>query len=314
MINKNWRVIVNPNAGSGKGERDWEVISQMLSNNGFNFDPVFTTKIGDAAIYANNSIQEKYCNFIVIGGDGTLNETINGILKAKNYFAGEIYVGMITVGTGNDWGRMFGIPMNYAEAIRTIKRKCTIRQDVGVVHYFENKLPKSRYFVNIAGMGFDAEVAKHTNVLKQKGKRGSLLYVYSLIRCLLNYRSVRTQIKVDEVDLHTDVFSLSVGIGKFNGGGMEQLPNAIPDDGLFDLTIINKMNKLEIVRSMRRLYNGTLLEHPKVSSFTGKTVDILAANNFRLEADGETLGEPPYRFEILEKHLNVIVGNDWCRN
>src|SRR5690606_32385111 len=119
--------------------------------------------------------REGYREFIIVGGDGTLNEVINGIFAQKDLDPIEITIGMIPVGTGNDWCRMFGIPFNYHEAVKTILKGKTFIQDVGKVYFLRQQQQYKRYFINIAGIGFDAVVAKKGNDLKEQGKSSIFL-------------------------------------------------------------------------------------------------------------------------------------------
>jgi YegS/Rv2252/BmrU family lipid kinase len=308
MKKPNWLVIVNPNAGRKKGVKDWKQISSLLDHYRLNYLPVFTERPKHAIVLSRNYIVEGYRHILVVGGDGTMNEVVNGVFRQKACRTTDITLGMITVGTGNDWGRMFDIPSTYREAIRTILRSNTILQDVGKVKYLYNNSKKKRYFVNIAGLGFDAEVVRKSNSLKEKGRGGALLYLVTIFRSLMNYKHVNAMISVDGLAVENQIFSLNVGICKFSGGGMIQVPNAIPDDGLFDMTVINSMPKLRVIRSLRRLYNGTINDHPKVDSYTGKSIRVESSDTIHLETDGETLGHTPIEFSIIPKSVRVITG------
>ena len=124
----------------------------------------------------------------------------------------------------------------------------------------------------------------------------------------MNYKHVNALISVDGLAMENQIFSLNVGICKFSGGGMIQVPNAIPNDGLFDMTVINSMSKMRVIRSLRRLYNGTINEHPKVDSYTGKSIRIESTDKIHLETDGETLGHTPIEFSIIPKSVRIITG------
>ena len=303
-----WLVIVNPNAGRKKGIRDWEEISSLLSKYRIRHHAVFTERPEHAIHLSRTHIEEGFRYIIVVGGDGTMNEVVNGVIQQKACESTEITLGMITVGTGNDWGRMFGIPSNYREAIRTLLRNNTFIQDAGMVKYLNDSNTESRYFVNIAGLGFDAEVARKSNRQKEKGRGGSLLYIVNILTSLINYKHVNALISVDGLDIENKIFSMNVGICKYSGGGMIQVPNAIPDDGLFDMTVINRMRKTKIIRSLKRLYDGTITEHPKVDSYTGKSIRVESSDKIRLETDGETLGHTPIEFTIIPKSVKIITG------
>jgi diacylglycerol kinase family enzyme len=215
---------------------------------------------------------------------------------------------MITVGTGNDWGRMHGIPADYEEAIKILTLNKTFIQDAGKVRYCNKNEPVDRYFVNIAGMGFDAEVTRKSNRLKQRGKGGPFLYFVNIFTSLLNFRHVEALINVDGQNVVNKIFSLNVGICRYNGGGMIQAPTAIPDDGLFDLTVIRKLSKPNVIFSLKRLYNGTIHKHPKVDIYTGRSIRIESRDTIRLETDGESLGHTPIEFRIIPRSVKVLTG------
>ena len=152
-----WYIIVNPNAGKRLGERDWHKIESLLNQYGLQHRVRFTQSKGHA---------------IQLTREGTMNEVVNGCFRQKVCSTTELCLSAITVGTGNDWGRMFGIPTSYGEAVRIIHEKKTCLHDTGVVRYFRGAQRDKRYFINIAGLGFDALVVKRTNRQKEKGRKG----------------------------------------------------------------------------------------------------------------------------------------------
>ena len=175
--------MVNPRAGAGKSVIDWPVISRLLNMYDIRFSHAFTEYKFHAVELTVQAIVKGYRNIVAVGGDGTLNEVVNGIFIQKTVSPSDITVGVIGVGTGNDWFRMYEIPHNYEECVRAIKNKRVFKQDVGVAEYYESSVRHTRYFINAAGVGFDAEVARRTNRLKDL-KRGALLYILSLIKRL----------------------------------------------------------------------------------------------------------------------------------
>ena len=308
MSKNEWLVIVNPNAGTGKCRKDWPLIDSILKRKNFKYFTVFTERRLHAILLTRNFIREGYRKIIIVGGDGTLNEVINGIFAQEICPSDDIIIGMIPVGTGNDWARMFSIPGNYEKAADTIKEQKVFLQDAGKVLFCIKNRLFNRYFINIAGTGFDAIVAKKTNTLKEKGKSGTFLYFYNILTSLLGFRSSEVTIEIDGKRFRDDIFSLNVGICKYNGGGMMQVPNADPADGLFDITVIRKIGKLSVIRNIGRLYNGTIIRHHRVRSLRGKSVSVYANSPVYLETDGESLGHSPFEFEIIPGSLRVIQG------
>ena len=288
--------------------RDWGLIEGWLNHFKFKYHPVFTEYPRHAIHLTRDLVERGYKRIIAVGGDGTMNEVVNGVFLQQRFKTTEISLGMITVGTGNDWGRMFAIPRDYKEAVQVLLENRTFIQDAGMVEYKRNGTSENRYFVNIAGLGFDAEVVRKTNRLKEKGKGGPLLYLINIFTSLINYKFVNAVISVDGTDLEHEILSMNVGICKYNGGGMISVPGAVPDDGLFDLTVINRMSRPNIIWSLRRLYDGTINEHPRVDSFTGKSIRVESKDRIMLETDGESLGHTPLEFSILPKSVKIITG------
>ena len=308
MIEKDWLIIVNPNAGAGKCRKDWPVIEKILKLKNFRYQAVFTERKFHAIILTRNLIQKGFSKIIVAGVDGTLNEVIIGIFAQKICETSDITIGMIPVGTGNDWARMFGIPSDYSKAAEIIEEQKIFLQDAGKVIFNINNRFFNRYFINIAGTGFDAIVARKTNDLKEKGKSGVFLYFYNILISLFRYRSSCITINVDGNKFDDQVFSLNIGICKYNGGGMMQVPNADPADGLFDITVIRRIKKFSVMLNLGRLYNGTIIRHPKVRSLRGKSIIIHANTPVYLETDGESLGHTPFEFEIIPGSIRIIQG------
>jgi len=303
-----WLVIVNPNAGNGKGRKDWEIIAALLRKSEINFSVKFTERKSQAIDFTIESIAAGYRKIITVGGDGTLNEVVNGVFSNNSCPTNAISLGLIPVGTGNDWGRMFGIPLDYEKAIGIIKENKQLVHDIGVVSFFIGSEKFIRQFINIAGLGFESVVVRRTNIQKDKGHGGKLIYFYNLVMSLLSYKNTKAEVIIDGVKINADVFSINVGNGRYCGGGMRQTPNALPDDGLLDVTIINGMGKFEIIRNLKILYDGSILNHPKIDGYKCKSLKVNSDSILYAEADGESLGHTPVEFKIIPASINVIYG------
>jgi YegS/Rv2252/BmrU family lipid kinase len=309
---------VNLHAGSKKGERDWPEIKGLLLKAGFDMHIVFSEYQNHALQLIKNLIEEEgFKKIIVVGGDGTLNEVVNSVFKQNRFRTMEVQIGLITVGTGNDWGRMYEIPESYKEQVRIIKEERFILQDIGVVKYKHATEDDNRYFANIAGMGYDALVAKKTNVMKQKGKGGALVYMINLVSGLFQYKNTQLEIEADGKQVFSGkVFTMSIGICKYNGAGMMQLPFAVPDDGLFDVTVIRKTTKLRVIKNIKNLYDGSFINMREVETFTGKkfTIRSTPSDKLFLETDGESLGHSPLDFEVIPRAAKMIVRKRYAIN
>lgn len=307
-MRKEYLLIVNPNAGKCRGEKDWDLISTLLRNEGLHFDARFTERKGHAIKLSAEAVNEGYRKIISVGGDGTLNEVVNGVFMNTACYTTEVTLGIIPVGTGNDWGKMFGIPGDYAGAIRIIRENKTMLHDAGLVSYCEGSERKERYFINIAGAGFESAVVKRTNYQKERGHSGKLIYLYNLLVTLISYRNRKVVCTIDSEKMKSGIFSINIGNGRYCGGGMRQTPDAVPDDGLLDVTVISGMGRLEIIRNLKILYNGKILEHPKIHGYRCKRFEIDSESPVYTEADGESLGHTPAVFSIIPAGLKVIYG------
>ena len=254
-----WMVIVNPKAGSGRGLKDWPIISNQMYSSGLHFTCLFTEHKYHAMELTVKAINDGYRNIVAVGGDGTIHEVVNGIFIQKRVPTTEISLAVIPAGTGNDWIRMFGISKTYSEAVKSLVEKRTVLQDVAKVSYYETRVQHTRYMANVAGLGYDAVVNMKYNNLKDEGKYGKGLYLRSAFHTFARFSPIKFNIKADGKEFYNGmVFSGAVGIGKYNGGGMQQTPYAAVDDELMDLTIIRKMSKLRIIRNFRLLYSGNI--------------------------------------------------------
>ncbi len=304
-----WFVVVNPNAGKRKGEKDWLEIAAQLTADGIEFASVFTEHRGHAVDLTRKYVENGYRNIIVVGGDGTLNEVVNGIFTQAHIPTEKITLAMIPVGTGNDWCRMYNIPGDYKQAIKLIAKRKIFTQDTGTIKYISTEgEEKTRYFINMAGMGFDALVTKKTNRQKELGKSNPMSYVVNILSSLFVYTSTKVTILLDSEKIISDIFSMSVGICQYNGGGMKQAPDALPDDGLFDLTLIKPIGKFKIIRNIIKLFDGSFTRLPEVSTFRSSKIIIHSEPPMFMEADGESLEHTPFVFNILRQSLNVVSG------
>jgi YegS/Rv2252/BmrU family lipid kinase len=305
---KEWFAVVNPNAGNGKGKKDWGRISELFSKNGIPMAFRFTEKRGHGIDFTREAIEEGYRKIISVGGDGTLNEVVNGVFGQEVCDKKDVCLGMIPVGTGNDWGRMFGIPLVYEGAVDVIKGERKMLHDIGVVDYMDSGNKERRYFINIAGLGFESIVVRRTNRQKDKGNSNKAIYFYNLLSSLIAYRNLQAEFTIDGVKREATVFSINIGNGRYCGGGMRQTPEAIPDDGLLDITVISEMGRIEIIRNLKLLYDGTILSHPKVDGFRSTNLSVRSDSEIYIEADGETLGHTPAEFSIIPSAIHIVYG------
>ncbi len=302
-----WFLAVNPHAGSDKGIRRWDSIERALVEAGVDFSFLFTGKRLDAREMVKEAIGDGWRNIAAVGGDGTVNEVVNGIFSQDVVPAGAIRFGLIQVGTGNDWARSVARANGLPGGVNALLSEKEAVQDVGYADYRTSGGKERRYFVNMAGFGFDAEVAFRTNRSKDLGKGGRFSYLRNLLAALIRYRPAETELVIDGVRHERVLFSLAAGIGRFNGNGMEQLPRAVMDDGYLDYVIYGDLKRLEIAANIKKLYRGGLEGHPKVEYGRCRAMMIRGNRDLRCECDGEMVEEGPYEIGLIPRALRVAV-------
>lgn len=310
--NTKWFVIVNPTAGAGKGLTDYPLISKLLRDNSISHEAVFTEHKHHATELTVSAIDSGYRDIIVVGGDGTLHEVINGLFIQRTVAPDDVTIAVISAGTGNDWIRMFGIPRRYSEAIRAIKEGYTFLQDVAEVTYEEAKYQQRRYMANVAGIGFDAEVLRRTQQSSIKRHLGRSGYLWCLIRSFFGHKDTGVKVWVDDRLIYNNLlFSVAMGVGKYNGGGIQQLPDAVADDGLLDITLIRPLHWWHVLFRIRRIFNGQIYSIGHVMHARGSKIRIESTPETPLEIDGELYGDTPIECRVLHRAVRVIVNRSF---
>ena len=299
------KVIVNPAAGANSTHRKWPGIRELLKNAGLSFDFQFTEGKGHGIELAKAAAGDGCRYLVAVGGDGTVHEVANGIMQTSN--ARETALGMICTGTGSDLSRSIGIPRDFARACSSLIDPHQLTVDVGLVEYRKKAQVCKRYFVNSAGIGFDATVVRTTDKIP-KFFGGTIPYLTGLVLSLLGYRNKPVEFQIgDKAVEEAKVLSMVIANGKYFGGGMQIAPEARLDDGLFDMVIVGDFGKIELIRVFPRVYKGTHLDYPKVRLEKDTRITIHSPQRFLLHADGEILGEGPVSFQILPRALNLVV-------
>ncbi|MGM0650556.1 MAG: diacylglycerol/lipid kinase family protein [Bacteroidota bacterium] len=307
-MTRNYLFIVNPNAGNSKAGKDWRRIEKLLQKRKVKYKAMLTTQSGHALDIISEELQMGYKTIVVVGGDGTLNEVVNGIFNQKIVPPNEIQMGIIPVGTGNDWAHYYNIPRKYNKALDRIFNHETHFQDVGRVRYTYKDKETISYFVNISGFGFDAVVAKSTNEMQERGNRAAITYLFNLMRCLFSHEAEELNLFINDKHIKQKIFSMSIGNGKYSGGGMRQTPDAKTNDGLFDITVYDDMPAWKIIINLPRLYNGKIKKLHTVKTFRTSKLLVYNSNKPLLaEIDGELIKGIRFEIEILPSALQILV-------
>lgn len=283
-------VIVNPTAGRGRGRKTWEQLKQAAAASGHDIETLETNGPGDATRLAARAAAEGADRVIALGGDGTLYETVNGLVGTR------ATMGVVPAGTGNDFCKPMGIPTEPQAALAIALGDHTVRLDVGRAW--------NRYFLNSAGIGFDAEVCRETNAIP-KYFGGTIPYLVGVAKVLVRFRPRPVTIELDGKVAQETITLLAVGNGQYYGGGMRIAPNASLTDGLFDIITAGNLTLPELLVAVPRIYSGSHLRLPKVSEKRGRRLTVSSEYPLAVHLDGEVAGTLPVTIEILPGALEV---------
>lgn len=268
------------------------------------FTAVFTERRGHAIETARNAIHAGCERLITVGGDGLVNEVVNGLLDAGD---SEVQLGIIPCGTGNDLARMLGLPRDtFAVAQHLARSKQTRIIDAAEVTCAIDGQPQRRYFANDANLGFAAEVVER---LERTGKfsRGTAPYFAALLRTALRHHNHELAVQWDGHSSTQHLTTVLVCNGETTGGGMRVAPGAILDDGALDLIVIGGLRPWQILWHAPKIYRGTHVAIRKVSLHRVRHVAISALSPLGVVADGELIGKTPVQFQVLPAALRVMV-------
>lgn len=308
-IQSAWRVIVSSRSGGGKARRDWPEIAKMLKARSIEFSEKITDHAYHAIELAREAVLEGFRKLLVLGGDGAIHEVLNGLYSQEEVSPSEVTLGLIPVGSGNDWSRLHKIPSDYETAVSLIAEsdKHTRVQDVARVDTLMDGKPYCRHMMNIGGLGFDSEVCHRFDLAKERGHASDRQYLKSLLSGFLSYKCLKFRVSVDGQEFYRGpAFSVALGIGKYCGGGMMQTPEAIPDDGLIDVTVVGKISKLQFLHKVPSLFRGDIFKNKEVIHTRGRQVDISAAPYSYMEVDGEPVGITPVHVAVIPAGVKVV--------
>lgn len=285
-------VIVNRTAGHGRAARIWEQVRPVLLGRGSEYAWVETLRPGHATELARDAVSQGYQRVIALGGDGTVHETVNGLALSS------VAMGVIPAGTGNDFAKTLALPRDPTQALTAI--------DSGRLRRIDLARANDHYYMNVAGVGFDAEVAGEANRIP-KYIQGTFGYLISIFRLLPRYSPVTLTIDLDGKRLEQPCLLVSAGNGRYYGGGLKICPEAIPDDGLLDVVVGGDLGKAETLALLPRVFTGTHITHPKVKTYRAVRVRIDSPVPLLIQADGEIVGQTPATFELIPGAL-VVAG------
>lgn len=301
-------IIVNPVSANHNTGKEWPEFEKVLQGSDYKFDTVFTEYPGHGSELAGQALRMGYKTIMSVGGDGTMNEVINGFYKDGRSIDADSRLVIFSRGTGCDFIKTLGINKGIESLLAVLARNEEKQLDVGCVNFVDNTgNTTKRYFLNVADIGMGAETAnkvnKHSKLLK-----GFFSFMLGAVSTIMLYRNKDFEVVIDdEIYLNERLNSVIVANGKYFGGGMKIAPDAMADDGVFDIIILGNLSKPEIIRSFPLIYKGEHMSHPKVRHYRGKKVNIKSCGLGLIEVDGEIPGRYDAVFEIMPKTIKVLV-------
>ena len=310
-IKADWYCIINPHAGSGKTMSEWTKAEAALTQLSVPFKTSLTNYKFHAITLACEAALHGYRRLIAVGGDGSVHEILNGIMRYCTEYScspEDFYLAVIPIGSGNDWIKSNNVPHDTEAVINLIALNSFARQDIVKVETSERVC----YMANIGGAGFDSHVCKRVNLQKESGARGKKIYLNALRITMFNLRSINIKVVADGNTIFEGAaYSFALGNGRYSGSGMRQTPLAIMDDGLVDVMIVPKMPLTTMIKQVLRLFNGTLNESKDVIMARCKSLEITPSDPDSadiFELDGEIEGHLPISIEMDGRQINTIKG------
>ena len=292
--------LVNPAAENGAAGRRWPELAHEAASLGLQGETRFSERPGHLTELAREAAADADL-LVAVGGDGTVNEVVNGIAGL------DVELALIPRGTGGDFVRTFGIPGKLDRAVEVALRGRTRAIDLGRGRYRSwAGEDEDSYFANIASAGMSGAIAKRTNETS-KALGGKVSYAWATVAVFSRWRSDEVRVRVDGTEQAGRMHDVIVANGRYLGGGMKMVPEAEPDDGLLDVLLIGDLTKRDLLLTMPKTYRGKHLPHPKATLLRGTTVEIDAPEPLPVELDGEQPGTTPVCFEIVPRALRLRV-------
>lgn len=325
ILNKKIMIIINPVSAGSKTAKIWSRKRNLFKRELQNFTEKHTEKPGDAIILAKKAVENNYDYIVAVGGDGTVNEIINGMLlaventaidkinylKKENIIIPRTKLVIFVQGTGSDLSRSLGLPNDSESLLRLIKKEKT--KDIKVLNAEYNlngkkdKKSTERYFINIADCGMGAAVAKELNNSK-KIFSGSLNYFFKIFKTLFKYQNKKVKITADDNIIYQgEINSAVVANGNYFGGGIEIAPEANLFNGKMNLVLLKNFSKASIIFNLIKAYQGKHLSHKLVESNFFEKIRIETKENIDLELDGESVESNNIVFQTTNKAISILV-------
>jgi YegS/Rv2252/BmrU family lipid kinase len=300
--------IVNPAAAGGTASRRWPSIAKLLQQHLGPVDSRFTQHRGEAIELTHQALRNRYDLIIAVGGDGTANEIVNGFYRERKLVNPAARLGFIPIGTGGDLQRTLQIPLDPQQAVQVLAAGCPLEIDIARARLTGyNGAPVERYFINLLSFGMGGDVSVRAKSFP-RWLGGKTAFLAATLLVFLNYKGKRIRLTLDGVPQPEEFFvtNIAIGNGRYHGGGMHPCPRAVMNDGLLEVTTIDRLGMFELLRDLPVLYSDDIYKHPKVRHHRAKRIRAESNEVTRIEVDGEALGTLPLEIDLLPERLSVL--------
>lgn len=282
-------IIINPKSGKKAFRAQRVYLWHLLRRRHMPFAYRVTQYAGHAIELARELVERGYDELLVLGGDGTLSEVVNGIMTAgiSAEQRAKIQLGLMPRGTGNDWGRYWNLNKRHKESLKRFFEGTPHPIDIGCLTYCRNGVEHHRYFINSLGFGVDPLCCQKAETLKYYIGSHHVNYLFGLIAAIMQHKAKHVVLRVDGKELVNDqLFTMNIANGPYSGGGIKQNPEADPSDGIFHGMFVKKPTFRQILQALPNLFNGRLTELPFIYPIVGKEVEVGYRKHLMIEADG----------------------------
>jgi len=300
--------VVNPVSAGKKTVKEWPSFEKQLKQKGLKFDWAFTDYPEHATSITREVLKSGYDVVVSVGGDGTMNEVVNGFFEMDNLINPKARLAVFSRGTGSDFIKSIGIKKGFVDFYNVLQRNNVQKFDIGRATFcIESGEEVSKFFLNIADVGLGAETTRRVNKTK-KHLKGFFAFLIGAMLTIFKYHNKSITIEIDGQQVKSEKMnSVIIANANYFGGGMYISPKSKTNDGILDIIVIGDLNKLELIRNFHLIYKGEHLTHPKITTYQGKKIKIISDPVGLLEIDGEQLGTTPTYFEIIPQAINLMV-------
>ena len=306
-------VVVNPVAGGGRMRRRWPDIERVLTRALGPLDVKETSEPGDACDLARQLSMDGAELVIAAGGDGTVSEAVDGLLQARGATGVAAELAVVPIGTGSDFARGMGLVADIDRLAARIVGGDKRSIDAGCVNYVgDDGALASRHFINIASLGLSGPTDRAVNAAKSGGRlSGKLVFLFHAVREMMRYKFQNVRVTVDDgKPIEARIALVAIANAPYFGGGMKIAPDAVPDDGLFEVVIVRGVSKFSLLKDLRLVYGGSHKSLPSCTILRGKKIVVeplgsALADAALLDIDGELPGRIPATFEVISGAIIV---------